>query len=242
MSHLHSDHAAAIPAGWYEDPHGTGGQRWWDGVTWTTHVAPAPSAVGTVHVAPQIAHAGDGRRRPPLALVAAAVALCLALAGGGAWIAFGSDGGSSRSSGSNDSPAAAPKERLDHDGYQRELDSWRVRGAEIEKEITSRQSEIDGAQEAAGIVAELFEPLVQDLKAVRPPLDVEAAHTRYARSVEDYIAYMRKLEKDPATASLNSTEFTEKISGAPEVREMWLAHADIEAAGYRGDSRDAPTS
>lgn len=25
------------PAGWYTDPHGQAGQRWWDGATWTEH-------------------------------------------------------------------------------------------------------------------------------------------------------------------------------------------------------------
>lgn len=25
------------PAGWYQDPDGTGTQRWWDGQTWTEH-------------------------------------------------------------------------------------------------------------------------------------------------------------------------------------------------------------
>lgn len=31
------------PAGWYADPSG-GGQRWWDGAQWTSHVMPAPTA------------------------------------------------------------------------------------------------------------------------------------------------------------------------------------------------------
>src|SRR6185312_9265795 len=29
------------PAGWYPDPDGSGGQRYWDGSTWTEHRAPA---------------------------------------------------------------------------------------------------------------------------------------------------------------------------------------------------------
>lgn len=29
-------------AGWYDDPHGTGGQRWWDGSQWTDHFHPPP--------------------------------------------------------------------------------------------------------------------------------------------------------------------------------------------------------
>ena len=32
--------ATATPAGWYPDPHGGGGQRYWDGTTWTDHAAP----------------------------------------------------------------------------------------------------------------------------------------------------------------------------------------------------------
>ncbi|MCW2509704.1 MAG: hypothetical protein JWP68_2852 [Modestobacter sp.] len=35
------------PAGWYPDPAGSGGMRWWDGVTWSDQVQPAaaPAAV-----------------------------------------------------------------------------------------------------------------------------------------------------------------------------------------------------
>ncbi|MCH9730140.1 MAG: DUF2510 domain-containing protein, partial [Actinomycetia bacterium] len=33
-----------IPGGWYSDPDGSGGQRYWDGHAWTEHRAPAPSA------------------------------------------------------------------------------------------------------------------------------------------------------------------------------------------------------
>lgn len=32
------------PAGWYSDPDGSGGQRYWDGHTWTEHQVPAPAA------------------------------------------------------------------------------------------------------------------------------------------------------------------------------------------------------
>ena len=27
----------APPAGWYDDPSGSGGQRWWDGTSWSNH-------------------------------------------------------------------------------------------------------------------------------------------------------------------------------------------------------------
>ena len=40
---------ATIPAGWYADPAGGGGKRWWDGSRWTEHVRapeePAPAPV-----------------------------------------------------------------------------------------------------------------------------------------------------------------------------------------------------
>src|SRR5690349_23884053 len=32
------------PAGWYPDPDGTGGQRYWDGAAWTEHRSPAVEA------------------------------------------------------------------------------------------------------------------------------------------------------------------------------------------------------
>jgi len=31
-----------MPAGWYSDPDGSGGQRYWDGTAWTRHQVPAP--------------------------------------------------------------------------------------------------------------------------------------------------------------------------------------------------------
>jgi uncharacterized RDD family membrane protein YckC len=36
-----SEQAGGTPPGWYPDPHGGAGQRYWDGLQWTDHVAPA---------------------------------------------------------------------------------------------------------------------------------------------------------------------------------------------------------
>ncbi|MCU1698668.1 MAG: Telomeric repeat-binding factor 2/Protein of unknown function, partial [Mycobacterium sp.] len=34
----------STPAGWYPDPDGSGGQRYWDGSIWTEHRSPAVGA------------------------------------------------------------------------------------------------------------------------------------------------------------------------------------------------------
>lgn len=38
------------PAGWYTDPGGSGHLRWWDGTTWTAHLAPQPTPVAQAPV------------------------------------------------------------------------------------------------------------------------------------------------------------------------------------------------
>lgn len=35
--------SSATPAGWYADPTGQAGVRWWDGTQWTAHSAPMPA-------------------------------------------------------------------------------------------------------------------------------------------------------------------------------------------------------
>lgn len=35
-----SNDRPSTPAGWYPDPSGTGGQRWWDGQRWTDNLQP----------------------------------------------------------------------------------------------------------------------------------------------------------------------------------------------------------
>lgn len=61
-----------IPAGWYPDPAGTGGWRWWDGQRWTEHVHTPASAKGR---GPRTALAAGG----VLALVFVAVAVVAAV-------------------------------------------------------------------------------------------------------------------------------------------------------------------
>lgn len=56
---------AAIPPGWYPDPSGGAQQRWWNGATWTEHVAPH----GAQHATAAAGPAPRKKRLPTLAVV-----------------------------------------------------------------------------------------------------------------------------------------------------------------------------
>jgi hypothetical protein len=68
-----------IAAGWYPDPAGSGGQRWWDGIGWTQHLAPPQQPAPSPAAVPSgdggyAAHAGAAAAPPaaqPLAQYAA---------------------------------------------------------------------------------------------------------------------------------------------------------------------------
>ena len=55
-------------AGWYPDPAGSGGMRWWDGVAWGDQVQPAPQPVAQPGAAPgepwHVAHQGNAAQAP----------------------------------------------------------------------------------------------------------------------------------------------------------------------------------
>lgn len=55
------------PAGWYPDPDGAGGQRYWDGSTWTEHRSPGTEATTVVRTrsAPTEEHVGAHRAPEP---------------------------------------------------------------------------------------------------------------------------------------------------------------------------------
>ncbi|MGX5695710.1 DUF2510 domain-containing protein [Agromyces soli] len=59
-----------IAAGWYPDPAGSGGQRWWDGIGWTQHVTPPEPAPVAAPAAPAVPAAPAAAQ--PFAAVAAA--------------------------------------------------------------------------------------------------------------------------------------------------------------------------
>src|SRR6185295_7349813 len=65
------------PAGWYLDPDGTGGQRYWNGESWTEHRAPA-----AVEAPPGSAHATPARKsgRDPKVLIGLGAAVVVLIA------------------------------------------------------------------------------------------------------------------------------------------------------------------
>jgi len=64
------------PPGYYPDPAGSGGQRWWDGAHWTGHLAPA-APPDPFHVEPASASTGAGRSSTALAVGVIVVVLAL---------------------------------------------------------------------------------------------------------------------------------------------------------------------
>ncbi|WP_347133336.1 DUF4352 domain-containing protein [Mycobacterium sp. DL] len=99
------------PAGWYSDPDGSGGQRYWDGHAWTEHRAPAPQPPpppplpptaaaaepdhAGAHRAPEEAPAGDGdHRRLLVRYLSVCAALLAVLVAVAVYAAFFADDGS----------------------------------------------------------------------------------------------------------------------------------------------------
>ena len=102
------------PAGWYPDPAGSGGLRWWNGTTWGEQVQPAPQPVapaappqwGATPAAPQQWDAGSSaapewaatqqpaaprtfvQRNVNSLLVAALVVVCVVIAAASGYIVF----------------------------------------------------------------------------------------------------------------------------------------------------------
>lgn len=56
------------PAGWYANPDGGGGLRYWDGLSWTEHTHGVPVAAGTAAVAPEADEPAPGLRGVGLAI------------------------------------------------------------------------------------------------------------------------------------------------------------------------------
>lgn len=54
--------AMTAPQGWYPDPAGGAGLRWYDGARWTEHVAPPASPVHPSAAGGQATHTPDGRQ------------------------------------------------------------------------------------------------------------------------------------------------------------------------------------
>jgi hypothetical protein len=83
------------PAGWYSDPDGSGGQRYFDGQSWTEHRSPAAPAafeappLETMHAAPQ--RSGPGGK--VIAGIVAAVAVLLVVGAAGVYMTLKADVG-----------------------------------------------------------------------------------------------------------------------------------------------------
>ena len=73
------------PPGWYADPGGSSGLRWWDGGTWTQHLASPMPAQGTFRGPdPRLVQSAESRRLPwtkAAIWVTAAVPLIIGISG-----------------------------------------------------------------------------------------------------------------------------------------------------------------
>ena len=128
-----------VPPGWYPDPAGGDGERWWDGNSWTDH---ARSGSGTVPPTAPVADAQSKPRRGRWMIPAVAVLALVVLGGGAAgwWLLDGELSGAAGDVADAEDETAQLRAQLAE--RESELEEREAMLAERDDEVASRDEEI----------------------------------------------------------------------------------------------------
>jgi hypothetical protein len=128
----------------------------------------------------------------------------------------------------------ATGERLTRVEYQAQLDRIATSmTADMTRYLADHADELDTMADNMRVTAEAFEPVVETLRGVRPPLDAARGHAAMIASLEAYHAMLVGRSKDPALKDEPMRNMSAELAATTEVQDMNAAAELLREAGYR---------
>ena len=248
---------AAIAAGWFDDPHGSGQLRWWDGAQWTDHVAPRPDAQPVLQAVPSLPAAvpalpetadapalpsataasttatGRSVEMPPprtLAIIGAALLLVIGAVIMGPKLLGGDDAKTSAAT-TTDAAATAPTgPPLSPQEY-----ATQMRAISAESDAAGGDVDENSSPEQIRAAVTQIRAVIDKLKAINPPAEVATQHAQLVTQYEQAATAFEQLAANPKDKAAFGQFFGAALGivGTVETIEKTLA-LDIDGQAPMG--------